>query len=855
MATSSLVPTSLNAPLTSRNGGRPPVADNRESTDLVAKLLAREDITIVHRKGAVTASFDGVSRTLTLPIWQDMSADLVDMLVAHETGHALHTPAGEKPIIDAIASIDSNESQWSIVKTYLNVIEDIRIEREIKEEFPGVKRSFARGYRELLEKNFFDIDAIPMESRTLADRINLHAKIGHMVQIPFTDYERGILSMCETARTWEDVVEAAREAYIYDGTKSSKRKENMMSVPSLPQENDEEGEDSSDGMDVETDAEGNSSSDSPNDGKSSGKSSDTNEKTDEETEVPSSSSDPSSKNDGESDSDERQSAANMSRRSSEEFSPPTVPASAESLERNLGNLSSAGNSRVLDRAYGSLPTLVDAGCITIDYPMILDAYRMMEGNIYEPQIDIPVLDHAMNAMTANTNRQINTMAREFERRRAAIASRKVSRSNSGSVIDVNRLHAYRFSDEIFRVSTTKRDGKSHGLMMFVDWSGSMSSVIGNTVNQAILLAAFCRKVRIPFEMYGFSSVCPGEIREHIRKALNPGHVIDTTAVSGESINPWSNRAGEFSPHRFTLLNILSSRMTRKDFSEACRGLMMHTARMGGNEYISRANEVLTGRKVRYNSFCPKSSDVQRMMNSMGLSGTPLNSCAIAAFTLIPKFRKENRLQIVSSIFLTDGGASDSIFNGNISEKRDLHDQSPAVTNFSSEFNWRNYETWMRTPKNRRGLQLSKDSSNGSSLTGGILRALGEHTNTRVIGFDIHHMSSWKRLGKNYRFTDYFPALPGEHPTNHQERGESILKKAEKENFLCVSGEQAKKNGYDELYVFITGQLSSEATNALDKVSANASITKIRNAFINQESGNCSNRTFVNRFVELISTEL
>ena len=59
-------------------------------TDLVAKLLANENLTVL-QEPVRTASFDIVNRVLRLPQWKDMTQDLIDMLVGHEVGHALYT--------------------------------------------------------------------------------------------------------------------------------------------------------------------------------------------------------------------------------------------------------------------------------------------------------------------------------------------------------------------------------------------------------------------------------------------------------------------------------------------------------------------------------------------------------------------------------------------------------------------------------------------------------------------------------------------------------------------------------------------------------------------------------------------
>ena len=93
------------------------------SKSILARLLASEDIDVQHQP-VETASFDVENRVLTLPMWDDMSNELYDMLVGHEVAHALYTPNGAETLMSAIESIDSDPRAWNIVKSYLNIVED-----------------------------------------------------------------------------------------------------------------------------------------------------------------------------------------------------------------------------------------------------------------------------------------------------------------------------------------------------------------------------------------------------------------------------------------------------------------------------------------------------------------------------------------------------------------------------------------------------------------------------------------------------------------------------------------------------------------------------------------------------------
>ena len=142
-----------------------------QTKSILAKLLAGEDINVVHKSGISTASFDLTSRTMYLPVWENMDGYLYDMLVGHENGHALYTP--EEGWHNAI------DDHGRAFKSFMNVVEDARIERLIKRKYPGIAKSFARAYRDLYERDFFGIKKIERDlgKLNLIDRINIHCKV------------------------------------------------------------------------------------------------------------------------------------------------------------------------------------------------------------------------------------------------------------------------------------------------------------------------------------------------------------------------------------------------------------------------------------------------------------------------------------------------------------------------------------------------------------------------------------------------------------------------------------------------------------------------------------------------------
>ena len=108
-------------------------------TSMLAKLLATENITVQQQPNIKTAMFDLRNRVLMLPIWQGISNDLNDLLIVHETGHALDTPGADDytAAVDKLtAKIFPNEKVSNTLKKtvqgFFNVIEDARIDKRQK---------------------------------------------------------------------------------------------------------------------------------------------------------------------------------------------------------------------------------------------------------------------------------------------------------------------------------------------------------------------------------------------------------------------------------------------------------------------------------------------------------------------------------------------------------------------------------------------------------------------------------------------------------------------------------------------------------------------------------------------------
>ena len=190
-------------------------------------------------------------------------------------------------------------------------------------------------------------------------------------------------------------------------------------------------------------------------------------------------------------------------------------------------------------------------------------------------------------------------------RKAAYRTIRASTARSGS-IDVNKLYSYQFQDDIFRKVTNLADAQSHGMVMVIDYSGSMVGTIESVIKQTLNLATFCKKVNIPFEVYGFTSGDRGS--SYIPHDELPTGSVDTNGTK--------------------LFHLLSSSFGKSQYEEAYKDLFMTVA------------------SSRY-----KWSQVEWK------GGTPLNEVLIGLNFILSDFKAKHAVQKLNLVMLTDGAAA------------------------------------------------------------------------------------------------------------------------------------------------------------------------------------------------------
>ena len=541
---------------------------NHEIKSQLAKLLATEDL-IVENKKVETACFNVHTRVLTLPMWERATSVVHDLLVGHEVGHALFTP----------------DTDWfkerKIPPQFVNVVEDARIEKLMKRKYPGLAKTFYRGYSELNEEDFFKIEDEDVSTFNLADRANLYFKLGNFIDIKFDDLEESVLiKRIADTETFDEVLDVAEDLYQY--CKRKQEEESKVKFDDHDQTSGPSGDNQNTTEQIEM-PQGENDSESESESTSESSFDDGNDITE--------------------DVDQRQTDS-----PGESFDPEVK--TMESLDEALRDLSSKVGA---ENVYAELPVLDLKNVIVsnVDVHQRCDDEWEFTSSIAFDQVDSEYKDFKRNAQ-----KEVNYLVKEFECRKSASAYARSSTSRTG-VLDCTKLHTYKYNEDLFKKVTTFSNGKNHGLVFVLDWSGSMCDVMTDTVKQLFNLIWFCKKVNIPFDVYAFTNEYP---------RFNSDNHFELSYEKKDGLV----QVREY----FSMMNILSSSVRGKTLDDQMKNIYRLA------KYFSSASYT-----IPYN--CPV---------GLSLSGTPLNEALISLHQIIPQFKNTHRVEKVQCVILTDGEA-------------------------------------------------------------------------------------------------------------------------------------------------------------------------------------------------------
>ena len=549
---------------------------NLEVKGMLARLLATEDIVVEHKK-VETACFNVHTRVLTLPMWKASNA-VVDLLVAHECGHSIFTD-----------DIDWSKTR-KIPPQFVNITEDARIEKLMKRKYAGLAKTFYGGYKELSDEDFFQLNDEDISTYNLADRANLYFKVGNFLLLNFTVEEQEIIDQIGAAETFADALDAAEVLYKY--CKNKQQEETKINLDS--HENQSSGSGSNSASDFLDQPEGENNQPEMEGGNGS-----------------------SSDQIGEQKSEEQEQKVKSEQGG--ETSEPEVK-TVDNLEESLKDLV---NQDGCENVYVEIPKLnmnqIIANNVEVHNKCKGSWASYLDTNVYEPGQIFGEADKEFREFKRSAQKEVNYLVKEFECRKAADSYARATTARTG-VLDCTKLHTYKYNEDLFRKVTTLADGKNHGLVFILDWSGSMNRVMLDTVKQLFNLIWFCKKVNIPFEVYAFTYDYPIVKYDENNKPIMPEP-------------SYQKKDGLIHIHeQFSLMNILTSKTNSRTMEEQM--LNVYRIARSFNHYSQYAVPI-----------------------GWGLSGTPLNESLVALHQILPTFQKENKLQKVQCVILTDGEAS------------------------------------------------------------------------------------------------------------------------------------------------------------------------------------------------------
>ena len=547
------------------------------NNDMLAKLLANENITVKYGNFP-TAWFSTDDRILGMPNAHNDDPIMEDLFVVHEIGHALETP----PLKD----IDFDVYPM----TLLNIFEDARIERKVEVKYPGSIATFSKGYKRLLEVDFFGELDIP--TMAFLDKCNIKSKCREHVNIKFmSEVEQHFYNRSMITDTFEDVLQLVVDVAAY-----------LKTLPKPETPDDTEPAQSND-----ADMTGNlplPPSDQSNDKE-----------------------DGESENNGEPNNEEDGESENNSQSNDEADSSGSEP-DADSFESKT----SAEYEENRQKMHDTNNALRDGKVVSsgLDVSKLMNDYNVLKtardngGNDFKFQADF-------DAYLKTIRKNIKPAVKEFEMHKSAINYQRALVSDTG-VIDVNKLHSYKVSDDIFKRITNVANAKSHGVVLALDLSGSMYETLGHVVDQMFHLIEFCKKTNIKFEAYSFTTTGIWSDRSLHANDEDP---YFQCPIQGEDT---------------AIVEVINSSLKKGDYYEAAYDLWLYKFKYSGRFASPEYNGIMPTEI----SYFINGEIIRRHCKLDNLGGTPLNETLIAMHTVVRKFKSKHNIENMNFVLISDG---------------------------------------------------------------------------------------------------------------------------------------------------------------------------------------------------------
>lgn len=385
---------------------------------------------------------------------------------------------------------------------------------------------------------------------------------------------------------------------------------------------------------------------------------------------------------------------------------------------------------------------------------------------------------------------VDLLCKQFEMKKAADVHKRTSVRRTG-LLDMDRLHSYKVTDNIFLSRNTVKEGKNHGLIMFLDWSGSMGNTLGDTLRQLMVLMAFCRRCNIPYEIYAFTSRHP---------LCNTNYGFGSMTDVDHHL--WEKSNNPLIPSlplkSFALLNLFSSS------SDKNSEFKMLTYCMG---------YALGYEKNSFGHPMPNMLEFVPMW--FHLHSTPLEEAIACIPDLHTRFVSKHGRAINHIVMLTDGEGDNS---GNEYCKSFIDPKTKG-----------RYEAW-------------SDKKIGLHRICGRTQALidwaKDRTNSHMVCIQLY-----SRPGYNHYAFEYGLAIDRKIELNRKNTSSW-----NKEGYIEIPSDL---HGFDSY--FVVKAKNAVITEDFDSIdTTNMTPTKIKTSFIKHQKKKFMSRYMINRFVEMIA---
>jgi len=697
------------------------------SLSIFANALASENLSFSFDKNAETASFDTKNRHLTMPVW-NVSETVQTMLIAHEISHALWTPYERSE--ELLNEAESQGYHKGLLQRIANVVEDARIEKMMKAKFPGTRRDFYLGYKEIVEKDMFSFSKMDIPKAGLINRLNLHFKWGvpGFLAVTLSPQEQRLADMVDAVKTFEETIEVAKRLYDHPNMEEIVKKVKA-------QGNGQDGEGDK-GEKIVQDAVG----------------------------------DTTIKGGCDKDGDTYVSST------------VTITGLKDYREAIVGS------------------DLIRNGFISSNNPEFI-ATTLVKYREFVRESDAFV----------------RQMVAQFERKKAADEIRRERPKQTG-MLNLDRLHQYRTHDDIFLSKIVKQDGKNHGIVFLLDYSGSMGHTLGDCYLQVLQLVWFCEKAKIPFEVFAFTDLHPCTIHG------------DDWYKEREKF--FSNPANEGKEFQYD-----NGLEPKRD----CPTAMLHgyarLIRLASSTDSAKDREELLA--MLYGSLVTHEINSPRIL-SMG--GTPTVESLSVASEFMLDWVKNNDIQIPTLMVVTDGQPN-GVFVKDESKASLYYRTGASSLTVVNEIMGTVYRVDTRE---YAGLCM------GNMVISTMLNSLRDKINARCIGMFVaqgnltegaflNFCVSRKERENLYNTTPYH---------ERKEIMDSPRAAAAKEAFKegCIIVHPDTFPGYDSYFLTKTPKIVKDE----DAIVENGTFTKIKNTFIKTMAKRSGNRVFLTRYVDIVA---